>query len=759
MESPRMRSRRSFSCKEPGCGRSFIRQEHLQRHRLNHQPAEIFSCDICPKSFVRQDLYRRHKSRHAKGMFFRNTGGVVHPSSSSSILSSSNEQNGISEPFQNPHIPVMQIQNAGGMPGEDIFSPGKSVLFASKDNGLNSFWAGCNQVPSVQDGLDWFFEPLQDISDLVDPSIPQFEPDAFTLRDADNQAARAAADEEALNNSIVSNTDQHNDWNFARSSILESLDQLDIRVLASPFFEVDNLKMFFDLYFKHYHPHFPIIHSATFSVIACHPLLLIAILNLGSAMAMDEVLFDFGQQVHHSLRLIILNSGIFEPPIPLWCLQALLLVQAYGKMISSRRNYEMAHIFHGTILTVGLIQSLMMKRGSIYLTASTSQSTEPSELPQISWRRWISEESWRRTAFFAFVMDAQHACVFGHSPVLSVIDMPIALPCLEPIWECPSAESWQALNRPEMAASLFLPTLKSLLRKNVVSPHCSEYARFVLLHGLMSLQTHLQAGSRLTLGIEVEKLNTYSRTPDPHQPDCLGNHDSSSYNRTPVWANTVEEALDTWSTSLFSLQPSLCLEAARPLHRVAQITLHVSVLDIHTLAMDPYSLSISSHLSINSGTSLANTRTTKAMTRLQRWAHTESARSACRYALLLVQETMFSGRRYLAREDNVAPRPWCLFVAVLTLWVYGLVTEGPVSDSGTTVGPEEYMIRMTRAMQQANPTNSVIGGTNEIAGLIRAVRDALTGCRWELLQEAHLVLRRLGGETLLDTGGDGKTLI
>jgi hypothetical protein len=274
---------------------------------LVDQPAEIFSCDICPKSFVRQDLYRRHKSRHAKGMFFRNTGGVVHPSSSSSMLSSTNEQMGILEPFQNPHVPVMQIQNAGSMPEEEALTSEKNVLFATKDNSLNSFWVGCAQVPNVQDGLDWFFEPLQDISDLVDPFIPQFEPDLSALRDADNQAARHTVDGEALNLPTDTNTDQDSDWAFARSNILESLNQLDIRVLTSSFFEVDNLKLFFDLYFKHYHPHFPIVHHATFSVMACHPLLLIAILNLGSAMAMDEMLFHLGQQVHHSLRLIILN--------------------------------------------------------------------------------------------------------------------------------------------------------------------------------------------------------------------------------------------------------------------------------------------------------------------------------------------------------------------------------------------------------------------------------------------------------------------
>jgi hypothetical protein len=400
----------------------------------------------------------------------------------------------------------------------------------------------------------------------------------------------------------------------------------------------------------------------------------------------------------------------------------------------------------------------MMKRGSIYLKASTSQPAEPNELLQTSWRRWINEESWRRTAFFAFVMDAQHACVFGHSPVLSVIDMRIALPCLESTWESLSAETWQALNRPEMTASLFLPTLKSLLRENEVPPHCSEYARFVLLHGLMSLQTHLQAGSRLTLGIEMGKLHAHVTTQNSHHPNCLGSISNSS-NSTPVWANTVDTALNTWSTSLFSLQPSLCLEAARPLHRVAQITLHVSVLDIHTVAMDPYLLAGPSHLNTDSGASLINTNTTKALARLQLWAHTGSSRSACRYALLLVQETMFSGKRYLAREDNVAPRPWCLYIAVLALWVYGLVTEGPSSDGGSTVGAEEYMIRMTRAMKQDNSASPVIRGTNHIAGLMRAVRDALIGCRWELLQEAHLVLRRLGGETMLDPGGDGKTLI
>ncbi|KAJ5115563.1 hypothetical protein N7526_011444 [Penicillium atrosanguineum] len=85
----------------------------------------------------------------------------------------------------------------------------------------------------------------------------------------------------------------------------------------------------------------------------------------------------------------------------------------------------------------------------------------------------------------------------------------------------------------------------------------------------------------------------------------------------------------------------------------------------------------------------ANANTTKTLTHLQRWVHTEDARSACQYALLLVQEIVFSGKRYLARENNVLPRPWCLYFAVMTLWVYGQFTEGPALDGETSAGAEE----------------------------------------------------------------------
>lgn len=87
-----------FACPHPSCHKSFSRQEHLSRHKLNHWPKKIYRCTyvlsnkpgemntpagssinnlnvngtadpnlnsmICNKTFVRKDLLVRHERRH-----------------------------------------------------------------------------------------------------------------------------------------------------------------------------------------------------------------------------------------------------------------------------------------------------------------------------------------------------------------------------------------------------------------------------------------------------------------------------------------------------------------------------------------------------------------------------------------------------------------------------------------------------------------------------------------------------------------------
>jgi hypothetical protein len=46
---------KKFTCENNGCGRTFTRAEHLQRHLLNHSNGE-YTCDRCRAHFKRRDL-------------------------------------------------------------------------------------------------------------------------------------------------------------------------------------------------------------------------------------------------------------------------------------------------------------------------------------------------------------------------------------------------------------------------------------------------------------------------------------------------------------------------------------------------------------------------------------------------------------------------------------------------------------------------------------------------------------------------------
>ena len=561
-------------------------------------------------------------------------------------------------------------------------------------------------MEDLPDGLEWFFEMPQHgivandglVGSATAPLL-HTEPVIFESPLFSQNAA------------LVSPPTANSAWSVVRPKLLMSLSALPPDVLESIFFHPCNLEFCFDLYFEKYHNHFPFLHRPTLSITESPPLLIIAIVTLGSTLATDETIFRIGQRIHDALRWIVFSSGQFEPPAPLWCLQALLLIQAQGKMFSTAKHHEMAHIFHGAILT-------MMQRGRAPYTTPVPKNSHCSSI-RSSWRQWAEDESTRRTSFFAFIMDAQHASVFGHNPVLSVSDVRLPLPCSETLWECSSPESWKEALQHSPKPLQFLPTLKALLGRSLVPSTCSHFSRFILLHGLLSLTTHLLARDCTTLGIERGKVgNRATATPIAQVED---------------WKDIMSTAINCWSYSLYTLQPSLCLEAAQSIHRVAYITLYTNIADIHVFAKNP--ILLENHL--------LRKQYIKAEGRLHSWSKTAEARKAVIHSLLMVKETMFSRRHYRAREDNIAPRPWCLFQAILVLWTFGVMAGGPADEANTILGAEEYVVQVMSSLQNGNST---IMGVNKTKGLLLAMREALEGARWALLQEAYVTLG-----TLIDT--------
>ncbi|KIV80653.1 hypothetical protein PV11_08139 [Exophiala sideris] len=549
--------------------------------------------------------------------------------------------------------------------------------------------------------LDWLFGNVpytenSDMSQTLDMTLPNDLPWASPNSTLSQQLSTDAP-------SLTSSP-----WSTARTRILYALGPLPQDLLEDQFFEPVHLKSFFDSYFSNYNAHFPILHQASFALQDTPPLLLVGILTLGATLSPDSLHYRASERIHESLRWLIFSSGSFQPPAPLWCLQALLLVQAYEKMFSTRKHHEMAHIFHGAVIT-------LMRRGGSYSSDGTLQSSNASSAAR-AWHMWVEQESFKRVAYFAFIMDAQHSSIFGHTPALSISDVHLSLPCADEVWDSSSPSSWKKALSKAAPAIQFLPTLRALLARRPMPSTCSPFARFVLLHGLFNVTKHMQARDLMASDIETGRTSDHGAEATP--PSTLGDDN---------WKEILDRAIDTWSFSLMSQQPSLSLEAARPLHRMAHVTIYVNLIDFHTFAGAP-SLT---------GSSTTRNEYTKAKRRVQMWCERPTARRTLSHCILLIQETMFSRNQYRASQDNIALRPWCLYHATLILWAFGILTEGKSAEKITA---EDYLVHMLSGLMDHH---TQLKGTNRTLGLISVVKESLSDCRWELLQEACTTLGKL----------------
>lgn len=741
-----------YPCTERGCSRVYKRPEHLSRHRLNHQPRKIHTCSVCHKDFVRLDLMQRHTRRHDRGMIYRNSGGFSNrdavgdtdkslPPSDSVRVSPAVELRGQGDIAPNELHPE-HVMNSPAFERVDVESA--EVTTPNLNDPLVVHQVQVQQHVAVQpmerlgvEHLSFFDESndatslMQDLDWLFDASSwdGSGEVDGINLRSPADAPTTSPVSDASVGRDRTSQLE--NTYRLPRERILSSLSYLPQEVLTSSFFESKNLEQFMLSYWENYNAHFFLLHQPTFCVQDAPPLLLVAILTLGATLSPDEEHYRVAETIHQNLRWLIFTSPSFQVPAPLWVIQALLMVQAYEKMFSTRKLHEMSHIFHYSVIT-------LMRRGSYY----SEDQEEPGEISSLekSWYRWVKRELSYRAAFFAFIMDAQHSSIFGHTAALSLNDIQLPLPCADVLRNAPTASIWNKERSRVQPSPLFLPALRALLSRHPIPHTYSPFARFVLLHGLFCLTRHMLSRDQTASCISVHEQNSSSGATSSSNPE------------QDNWKDRLDRAIDTWSFSLLSQTPSLCLEAARPLQRIAHVSIHVSLVDCHILAGAP-------NLATGVRTQHDSVQWARAYERVSKWAHHPNVKRPLSHCLLLIQETMFTRARYVAAKDSIILKPWVLYNTTLVLWAYGAVVcgarESPglaqdhTIDNGTHKwSAEEYLSHMLNGLM-GDGDLSQLPGTNRTSGLVTAVRLALEGCRWELLEEARETLQRIATQTLV----------
>ncbi|KAI5848861.1 fungal-specific transcription factor domain-containing protein [Tricharina praecox] len=551
------------------------------------------------------------------------------------------------------------------------------------------------------------------------------------------------------------------------------------------------MQTYISLYWAHFHPQLPILHRPTFSTEKTPDVLLLCVIIIGAACIdikhepdMALVAMDMANLVSRNMRWTIFGEEDFRPPAKLWVFQALLLLETFEKMYADRRLHERAHIHHATTLTLMRRGSSLTGRSGAFdspqsgrdaksgsdgssITFSGQPGGGTGNSSDEAWNRWIMQEATKRVAFAAFVIDATHATMFGHSAVMVAHEMRLQLPCDETLWAANNASEVFSIQQSLLQNNVHTPTFLEGLRKTLRGEHVSTnaFGRTILMSGLLSVGWHLNQRD-----VQISSLGVVQQ---------LGGKER--------WRATLTQSFDHWKkdfdTSLDKLrhqniggvyyatgdiEHENIFESRIVLHHLAHMSMHVDIVDLQIYAGARRLLgrSITRH-------DAENTRK-----KVKQWAPTAQARDAAFYALQFLSKVLLPEERadmqyddnddqpptpnsrtmsvagsttgvpvYSARDDHLLNRPWVLYVACLVVWSYGYALEGSLEQPVRMPANQQEAFASMRTFLKAagllkSPTE--LGGMlnkNACLGLLVTLQEMFVQCRWELLIEAARLLK------------------
>ncbi|KHN94985.1 Zinc finger, C2H2 type domain containing protein [Metarhizium album ARSEF 1941] len=461
----------------------------------------------------------------------------------------------------------------------------------------------------------------------------------------------------------------------------------------------DCLKEFWDAV----SPRLPIVHQHTFSPNRCPIFLLLVMISLGAASLRSRdttgQLREYGafaDVIICSVRWEILTSEDSSPPVRLWAAQALLLVELYEKLYSTRRLHERAHIYHPAFLT-------LLRRGSPLIGRTGSESPEEPEDARPDrptptsgivldsktwWIRWAKTESMHRVVFAAFMLDTIHAAMFGHAADMAAHEIRLPLPCDDNLWTASSPDVVRQLDANFRMYGVkqvsFLDGLKAALHGKEVKTH--SFGRMIVICGLLSLGWHLSHHETHLKWLEIR-----GQSPETHD-----NRRKLLLNALCSWkeffdvamSDSVTDTPDHWPV------PNGPINSASLLFHLAHISLHADIIDCQVYAGARRLL----------GRKVSTTDYTNAAKRMSSWAKQSSTRRAILHAFKLLYHALVDPhprRRYTPYPDCPAVqysirnemdphRPWIMYYSVLAIWAFvQAVGRPPVSVwGGSPTGTE-----------------------------------------------------------------------
>ncbi|KAI0535273.1 fungal-specific transcription factor domain-containing protein [Xylaria digitata] len=527
-------------------------------------------------------------------------------------------------------------------------------------------------------------------------------------------------------------------------------------VREHPLLSAHHLNSYLELYFTHFNAAYPLLHLASFDTCTVEPLLLLSVLLLGATYSSKDS-HQLAVCIHDVVRPSIFAHAGFSSRPKLWILQAVLLVECFGKSRAGQQQHDMSHLFHGLLINL--------------IRRSDCQSVQPQGPPsdvdcvesmQQVWKEWSEKEEKKRLSLLCFMWDTQHAVLFCQSLCMSSFELRITLPCSQEIWEAPDARSWAAAWRSSTSRDdkiSFLAALKSYLNQGLPRPAMlSALSRVLLLHGLMSIAWDMQRREQTALGVVLDSnsgdnwrkslgaaYDTWKLDFDAHC-EAAAAHNRCGNESVPRDNN--KEDLSSFAT------------AYNAVYHAAKALLHMDFLDIQIYAGSRHIL----------GRPVLQKDYIRSSQVVKRWAaaatHNEPsqqqplstmcASTASWHAAQLLHEVSESLPN--TKTMGLFHVPWCLYLATLTCWAVHHATPGRNfgDDSGMNADeivwdPIGDMRIFISNMADGSPNDTIQPnwqrGTTALAWVMA---DVLTKIRWGIIHSGVSVLRGLVPQRLIN---------
>ncbi|GAA6059026.1 hypothetical protein JCM10212_001251 [Sporobolomyces blumeae] len=556
---------------------------------------------------------------------------------------------------------------------------------------------GSNGIHAATNGVK--LEPIQEVSPPTSTKTP-----LATLSSSDTHSGPGSPFDMPSSNEPI-------DWSIyvdsdTRTRVLDYLGPEWGSLRSDPRMSARNMTFYIELFWvKMHETTAPAVHRASFRPNQAPTPLLLSMMLLGSYFAPLDA-YQLAVQLHPWFRGKVFCSPEFRPRAEIWLHQTVLLIVIFGKLCSTRMDHEMAHIFWSSCITLA-------KRSGLFSQLVVEVPESKKDDVDFLWHAWIQEEVAKRLAQIMFAVDVEHAAFFRHSHTLSAFQVQLQLPCEEDLWEAPNAIEWKRLNDHARQPIQFISALKACLTATHDPPTLNPFSRIAVLHGLLSVSQDLHWRDHV-LGF------------------------SNQERRAQNWRDMISSAYNTWKQrldgALVEASPATrqLLRASISLYATAQITFSI---DIHELQ-------IYAGAQVALGLVVTPPIYHAAETRVRMWSSSKEGRASTWHACHFLRSCLMHWQQSTGDLAGCLHHRWAVYIACLAVFAFGRSTSGPPAPKSHN--HQDAAMRYLDQMCTNTPDGLLaVSNKQNCLDLCETVRDYISDTRWELVQEAGLILQKL----------------